>query len=67
MADTSQNIGRGGGGGGRGGFSTCMPNRFWCPFKALSYANLSEHGSLDEMNKVKSTKLCHLTDIRYFF
>ena len=23
----------------------------WCPFKALSYANLSELGSLDEMNK----------------
>jgi hypothetical protein len=22
-----------------------------CPFKALSYAKLSEHGSLDEMNK----------------
>ena len=39
--------------GGRGGgqFSTCMPKRFRCPFKALSYANLSEHESLDEMNK----------------
>ena len=52
------------GGGGGGGISTCMLKGFWCPFEALSYANLSERGSLDEMNKA----LCHLTDmIRSFF
>ena len=40
-----------GGGGGGGEFSTCMPKGFRCPFKVLSYANLSERGSFDEMNK----------------
>ena len=48
MADTKY---WGGGGGGVVKFSTCMPKGFRCPFKALSYANLSEHGPLDEMNK----------------
>ena len=37
--------------GGGAKFSMCMAKVFRCPFKALSYANLSEHGSLDEMNK----------------
>jgi hypothetical protein len=42
------------GGGGGGKFLTYMPKGFRYPFKPLSYANLSEHGSLDEMNKVPS-------------
>jgi hypothetical protein len=37
--------------GGGAKFSTCMPKGFRCPFKVLSYANLSERGSFDEMNK----------------
>ena len=45
MADISRNT------GGGAKFSSCMPKGFWCPFKTLSYANLSEHGSLDKMNK----------------
>ena len=46
-------------------FSTCMPKGFRCPVKALSYENLSEHGSLDEMNK--ESRVVPLTGIKYFF
>ena len=41
---TLHKILRGGGGGTK--VSTCLPKGFRCPFKALRYANLSEHGSI---------------------